>query len=87
MSWVDSTQLLDNQNQSMKNRITVRLTEDQIEKLNYILEQKKVDSLAELIRGLIEEEYERLFLNKNNDYISRIIRLELSNILHLYFKK
>lgn len=71
----------------MQNRITVRLTEDQIKKLNYILEQRKVDSITGLIRELISEEYERTFLNSHNDYISRIIRLELSNILRLYFKK
>lgn len=50
------------------------------------MEKRNITFQGELIRDLIDEEYERVFLNNHNDLISRIIRYELANILY-YAKK
>ncbi|MBW9213114.1 MULTISPECIES: ribbon-helix-helix protein, CopG family [Terrabacteria group] len=66
---------------------TIRLDESTKEKLEYLKQASGRTSTTELLEKLIQEEYERSFLNHNNDYISKVVRRELSNILQLYWKE
>lgn len=68
------------------NITTLRIDPKTKEKMKYIMEKRNITFQGELIRYLIDEEYERVFLNNHNDLITRIIRYELANILY-YAKK
>lgn len=68
------------------NITTLRIDPKTKKKMKYIMEKRNITFQGELIRDLIDEEYERVFLNNHNDLISRIIRYELANILY-YAKK
>lgn len=65
---------------------TIRLDESTKEKLEYLKKESGGISTTDLLERLIQEEYERSFLNHNNDYISKVVRRELSNILQLYWR-
>lgn len=65
---------------------TIRLNESIKEKLEYLKKDSGGISTTDLLERLIQEEYERSFLNHNNDYISKVVRRELSNILQLYWR-
>ena len=71
-----------------KNTISLRLDESTKNKLEAISKNSNnMLTTTEIIENLINEEFERQFLNYNNDYIAKVVRMELSNILKLYWSK